>query len=316
VGWITRETDVERRYWRHCDRPHARYFTSQNPGYVRGHGLVTMIPFDPRGVAEIARRFLASKMEVAADMARVAVQRLPIGAQLLRPLEVGKLLRSVPLFAGLSGESAAAVTASADVVALRPGTYLFREGDAGHDMYLLARGAVFVLSGPPGDEIVIDELDRGAVFGEIAMLSGSTRTASIRTATPCTLVRIGRDVLLSLMKKEPELREAIWRAFGARVFNDFLRASGRYEDLDRDARTAWVARGEHLELGPNEARTFEGQAFVLALSGTVNVEQDGRRSMAQCPLMLEGSSPLLLAAHTPARLIVIPLIEAPQAAAA
>jgi CRP-like cAMP-binding protein len=316
VGWITRETDVERRYWRHCDRPPARFFIAQNPGYVRGHGLVTMIHMDPRGLVEITRRFMSAKVEVALDTARVAVQRLPIGAQLLRPLEVGKLLRSVPLFAGLSKESAGAIVASADILGLRPGTFLFREGDAGHDMYLLARGAVFVLSGPPGDEVVIDELDKGAVFGEIAMLSGSTRTASIRTATPCTLVRIQRDVLLSLMKNEPELRETIWRAFAARVFDDFIRASGRFEHLDREARTAWIERGQHQELEARQTRTFEGAAFVFVLSGSVEVEQDGRWSTGQAPLMVEGGATVRVATRTAARVVTVPLLDGAQSAAA
>lgn len=316
VGWITRETDVERRYWRHCDRPAARFFIAQNPGYVRGQGLVTMVHVDPRGLVEVTRRFVASKLELAADTARVAVQRLPIGAQILRPIEVAKLLRSVPLFATLSKESVDAIVASAEILGLRPGSFLFREGDPGHDMYLLARGAVFVLSGPPGEEVVIDELDRGSVFGEIAMLSGSTRTASIRTATPCTLVRIQRDVLLSLMKTEPELRETIWRAFASRVFDDFIRASGRFEQLDREARTAWIARGEHREIEARQSLDLAGHAFVFALSGTVDVEQHDRWTTGQSPLMLEGGAPVHLVARTASRIVTVPPLEGAAAAAA
>ncbi len=44
VGWKTRETEAEREYWQHCDKPAARFFIEANPGYVEGHGLVTVVP--------------------------------------------------------------------------------------------------------------------------------------------------------------------------------------------------------------------------------------------------------------------------------
>jgi hypothetical protein len=57
-------------------------------------------------------------------------------------------------------------------------------------MYLLARGAAYVLTEVGEREKVVDELGSGQVFGEIAMLAGERRTASIRTATASVLVRI------------------------------------------------------------------------------------------------------------------------------
>lgn len=306
VGWITRETDVERRYWRHSDRPPARFFISQNPGYVEGHGLITLLPIRLAGMLRVTGRLAGAKAELWLDSAKMIAQRLPIGAQLLRPAEVGKLLRSVKLFAGLDKQSLDSLIASAQITALRAGSFLFREGEPGQDLYVLARGAVFVLSGPPGEEVVIDEMDKGSVFGEIAMLSGSTRTASIRTATACTLVRIGRDALFPLMKQEPELRDTIWRAFAARVFDDFIRASGRHDHLDREARTAWISRGRHLEMEVGQSETFAGQAFVFVLSGSVELEQNGLWSASQAPLMLDGSAPVRVSARTPSRVVAVP----------
>lgn len=309
VGWITRETDVERRYWRHCDRPAARFFIAQNPGYVDGHGLVTLVPMRLPELLRAAAQIAGSKAELWVDEIKIFTHRLPIGSHLLRPMEVSKLLRTVKLFAGLGRQSFDALAGSAEVVGLRPGQFLIREGDAGNDMFVLARGAVYVLSGPRGEEVVIDELDKGAVFGEIAMLSGSTRTASIRTATPCTVVRVQRSALLALMKDEPALRDAIWQAFSARVFDDFIRASGRYEHLDREARAAWIGRASHREMEAGQAQTFEGQAFVFVLRGTVESERDGSWSVSQAPLMMEGAAPVRLVARTAARVAVVPPLD-------
>lgn len=149
-------------------------------------------------------------------------------------------------------------------------------------------------------------MDKGSVFGEIAMLSGSTRTASIRTATPCTLVRIQRKALFPLMKREPALREAIWRAFAARVFDDFIRASGRYEGIQREARAAWIARGRAQELAAGQTETFAGNAFVFALSGTIEVEQNGTWTVSQAPLMVDGMVPVTLRARTDSRVVTVP----------
>lgn len=306
VGWITRETDVERRYWRHCERPAARFFITQNPGYVDGHGLVTLVPLRLPEMLRAAANIVGSKADLWVDEIKILTHRLPIGSQLLRPMEVRRLLGSVKLFSGLARQSFDALVRSAEVLGLRPGQFILREGDSGNDMFVLARGAVYVLSGPRGEELVIDELDKGSVFGEIAMLSGSTRTASIRTATPCTLVRVQRDALVALMKDEPALRDAIWRAFAARVFDDFIRASGRYEHLDREARAAWIGRAEHREMESGQAETFEGQAFLFALRGAVEVERGGSWTASQAPLMMEGSAPVRVVARTATRVAVVP----------
>lgn len=49
---------------------------------------------------------------------------------------------------------------------LGAGSYVFREGDPGRDLFLVARGAVYVLGG----EAIIDQLGTGAIFGEFAAL--------------------------------------------------------------------------------------------------------------------------------------------------
>jgi CRP-like cAMP-binding protein len=60
------------------------------------------------------------------------------------------------------------------------GRYVFRQGDASTELYLLARGAAYVLEG--GEEQVVNELGSGRGFGEIAMLAGERRSAAIRIA--------------------------------------------------------------------------------------------------------------------------------------
>lgn len=46
VGWRTRDSAAERAYWAGCTKRLAHFFVEQNPGYVDGHGLITLIPYD------------------------------------------------------------------------------------------------------------------------------------------------------------------------------------------------------------------------------------------------------------------------------
>lgn len=101
-------------------------------------------------------------------------------------------LKASPLFSQFDDESLAAITSAAEVVSLPGGRHLFHQGDASDDLYLVARGALYVVSEGQREEKVLDEVGGGVLLGEIAMLSGEKRSASIRMATSSTLLRIGR----------------------------------------------------------------------------------------------------------------------------
>jgi len=77
-----------------------------------------------------------------------------------------------------------------------PGDVLVTEGDPGHSVFLIARGSVRVLvrggHGQPFDE---RRLDAGESFGEVAVLSGWPRTATVVAATPCDILEVDREAL-------------------------------------------------------------------------------------------------------------------------
>jgi len=64
VGWITADSDEERRRWQESDHADARFFLTENPGYGEGHGLVTLIPMDMANVTGVFLRWLSSKAGV------------------------------------------------------------------------------------------------------------------------------------------------------------------------------------------------------------------------------------------------------------
>lgn len=62
VGWITREPDDDRQYWRTTDREDVRFYVAQNPGYTQGHGLVTLVPLTFRNILLTSVRFVRHKL--------------------------------------------------------------------------------------------------------------------------------------------------------------------------------------------------------------------------------------------------------------
>ncbi|HEX8699868.1 MAG TPA: cyclic nucleotide-binding domain-containing protein [Myxococcaceae bacterium] len=302
TGWRTYDTEAEREYWRQCEKPEARYFLEVNPTYTEGHGLVMMVPLTASNVAHVIRTVVAHKLRQPLAALRTLSRRLPGSARLLRS-EVVRQLRSVPLFAHFDTEALKEVASKAELLTLRAGKHVFRKGDSSDELYLLARGAAYVLVEEGGQERVVDELGSGAVFGELAMLAGERRSASIRTASASTLVRIPREVLQPLLEANTELRQGVWKTFAQRRFEDLVREQARAGRKDRLTR---LQQGEHLELAARDSLAVEAGATLLVLSGTVELERSGVWMATRGSMLLEARQPLLVVAREPVRLMVLP----------
>ncbi|NUP05422.1 MAG: cyclic nucleotide-binding domain-containing protein [Polyangiaceae bacterium] len=315
-SYRTLQTDAERDYWRRSENPAARFFVSMIPDYGDGRGMLTLFPITASMLGGTAAKYARDKAKRAVEGALATVQRLPIGARLLRPSAVKKRLRAVSLFSALEDVSLAKIAERAEIVSLPGGRTLFRAGDEGDDMYLVARGAVSVIRDGEADEM-IDQLGAGSLFGEVAMLADRRRSASIKTAIPSTLVRIPGAALRSLMAERPEIGDAIWASFSARVFDDHLRAGpGRVPTIDRSARQAWIARGRHADVSSGMTVATEGDAFLLVLRGAVSIERAGTVIRAQAPLVLESDPSARVTAVSPARVVHVPLLKAAPGTAA
>jgi len=99
---------------------------------------------------------------------------------------------------------------------LMAGETLFRAGDPGDALYIVARGGVEILAAPsavPHEAPRIAELGEGSAFGEMALLSGGPRTATVRSAADgeTELLAIEKRDFDHLMANDPQLAEAVER---------------------------------------------------------------------------------------------------------
>jgi NTE family protein len=132
------------------------------------------------------------------------------------PQSVAEFLLHVPVFAALSGAMREEIGALATSVSLATHEWLFREGDSADGVYVVRVGHLEVV-GEEGEPQRINTLTRGAVLGELALLSDSPRSASVRALRDSELLRIDRDSFHSLLRREPELALSLTRVLSTQL---------------------------------------------------------------------------------------------------
>ena len=84
------------------------------------------------------------------------------------------------------------------------------------------------------------------------------------------------------------------------------RAAGRYPELGREGRLAWVRKGRHEDLEAGAAIRTGGDAFVMVLHGSVSIEQGDTLLSAQGPIVIETDTSVRVVAKTPMRVVHVP----------
>jgi NTE family protein len=123
------------------------------------------------------------------------------------------LLAGVPLFAGLASDLLKQLAAAAETEYVRAGELLFAQGDAGDALYVVRSGRVEVLV----DDEVVRVHGRGEAFGELALLSGGVRTASVRARRDSELLAVNRAEFDHLLATQPAFSHALIRELGLRL---------------------------------------------------------------------------------------------------
>ncbi|WP_029012907.1 Crp/Fnr family transcriptional regulator [Niveispirillum irakense] len=116
------------------------------------------------------------------------------------------LLRRNHLFGVLSDTEMAAVLEFARLRRVAAEERIFAKGDPGDSLYVLLRGRVAVQTESPDAKLMLlNILDAGAVFGEIAMLDGGERTATVMAQEASELLRIDRRDFMPFLETRPDL---------------------------------------------------------------------------------------------------------------
>jgi len=134
-----------------------------------------------------------------ASVYAVAVPSIP-------PSEKLKLLGNVGLFSDFSAKQLEAVSLVARSKTLQRREELFHKGDQSGEVYVIVSGKLKALTtSAEGDDVVFSILGPGEVFGEVALLGATPRTATLSAIEDCQLLAIDRRDFMSFLRTNPEV---------------------------------------------------------------------------------------------------------------
>ena len=118
----------------------------------------------------------------------------------------GRSLDSIPLFWGVPKEELVSLLTHVKPMKAAAGQVVVKEGDSGDTLYLIVSGTLRVsTSGQDGQDVPLAALGAGDFFGEVALLTGKPRTATVTALTEVELLTLDRATADGLRSRHPEI---------------------------------------------------------------------------------------------------------------
>jgi len=165
----------------------------------------------PRPAAPAAPPPPAAAVEDTEALEAELLDDLDLSLDTLVPQEpsAGEVVRS-PLFSDFSAGELMAVMSAFELLTFDAGDIIITEGEPGRSLFVVSSGRVkaFVRN-PAGRHAQVREMDEGAFFGEISILKGGPRTATVTAASRVDLLELDRETLDGITGKYPRVLQVL-----------------------------------------------------------------------------------------------------------
>jgi cAMP-dependent protein kinase regulator len=127
------------------------------------------------------------------------------------PLFAQQRVPKSPLFEVLSKDERDALVKEMDLETHDEGSVIIQEGDPGASMYVITSGEVKVYTRSTGNtgNVYLAKLGEGDFFGEVSVLTGKPRTATITASQRTELLRLDKEKLDNALAKHPGIRKVL-----------------------------------------------------------------------------------------------------------
>jgi len=115
-------------------------------------------------------------------------------------------------------------TLKPQLLVLKKGDFVFEEGDEAIFAYVLTEGVIEIVQTTKGEQRVLGKVEKGTVFGEMAIIDGFPRSASARAAADCKVQEVGHKEFINYISKKPDA-----------AFSIMTRLSGFVRSADKQA---------------------------------------------------------------------------------
>jgi len=141
-----------------------------------------------------------------------------LSVPVINNLDVAGALQSVPLFATVAPHELDALASAAQPRAFARGDLVFREGDPSVSCFVIVSGEVDVTAGGrKGTPVQVRRLGSQDLFGELGVLLGRNRTATVTAARPATLLEIPAEEFRRVVTSNPLALEQVSRLLASRL---------------------------------------------------------------------------------------------------
>jgi len=180
--------------------------------------------------------------------------------------ETIELLKEVPWLQGLDKDIFNRVTELFQNRVFAVGDDLMKEGTPGDSLYIIVRGTVKVTIG----DDVVDLLGAGSTVGEMAVLLGTQRTATVTAESPVTTLRMKYLKIHRLMQDSKALEDRLWEIAGKRKAENLLGQVEPFSILRKKQFGKIVAQGSFITPAKGETLELKDQAAVLLIGKAVS----------------------------------------------
>ncbi len=154
--------------------------------------------------------------------------------------DMTRLLGRIELFSGLEGDDLSRLVHGLVRREYRKGEALITAGEEGDSMFVLVEGLVYVYADVRGEgsEVKVAQIVPGQFFGEMSLLTGERRSATVTTVTDAVAYELGKDAMTELFRARPALAETISRVVAERKLrNEEAGKAVSGEDLEDQKRS-------------------------------------------------------------------------------
>lgn len=149
--------------------------------------------------------------------------------------QAGIYLKQVPLFAAIPEKDLKRLAANLHAKTFAAGEHLVRQGDEGGSFYIIKQGKVEVLvADPEGRQTKVAELETGKFFGEMSLLTGEKRSASIRAVGDVEVLAVEKKDISPILTANPKIAESLSKMIEQR----------QRENLERIAKSRAISEEE------------------------------------------------------------------------